>query len=100
MMTQLLYSRLNDSSNLMLCYYINGTGKTLIARITNIPNWRFERIIFPQERLFFEAPPQAQLELYGNGETAMGVIDSIPCRYLKVREEMSQVQETLWHKIA
>ncbi|MEQ9626340.1 DUF1830 domain-containing protein [Coleofasciculus chthonoplastes] len=99
-MTQLYPSRLNDSSNLMLCYYINGTGKTLIARIINIPNWRFERIIFPQERLFFEAPPQAQLELHSNGETAMAVIDSIPCSYLKVREEMSQVQETLWHKIA
>ncbi|MEQ9354519.1 DUF1830 domain-containing protein [Coleofasciculus chthonoplastes] len=99
-MTQLYPSRLNDSSNLMLCYYTNGTGKTLIARIINIPNWRFERIIFPQERLFFEAPLQAQLELHSNGETAMAVIDSIPCSYLKVREEMSQVQETLWHKIA
>ncbi|MEQ8466468.1 DUF1830 domain-containing protein [Coleofasciculus sp. E1-EBD-02] len=100
MMTQLLYSRLNDSRNLMLCYYINGTGKTLIARITNISNWRFERIIFPQERLFFEAPPQAQLELHRNGETAMTLIDSIPCSYLKVREEKRQVQETLWHQIA
>ncbi|MEQ8754133.1 MAG: DUF1830 domain-containing protein [Coleofasciculus sp. G1-WW12-02] len=100
MMTQLFSSRLNDISNLMLCYYTNGTGKTLIARITNIPNWRFERIIFPQERLFFEAPSQAKLELHHNGETAMSLIDSIPCSYLKVQEQMSQVQETLWHQIA
>lgn len=100
MMNQLFYSRLNERSNLMLCYYINGTGKTLIARITNIPNWRFERIIFPQERLFFEAPPNAQLELHRNGEFPMSLVDSIPCSYLRVWEQTNQVQETLWHQIA
>lgn len=71
-----------------------------MARITNIANWRFERIIFPQERLLFEAPSQAQLELHCQTETDTRLVDVIPCSYLKVQQESQPIQETLWDKIA
>ncbi|MBE9125962.1 DUF1830 domain-containing protein [Coleofasciculus sp. LEGE 07092] len=70
----------------MLCCYVNGTQKMLIARIANSPNYHFERVIFPQERYLFKAPPNAQLEIHRHSEMGMTLADSIPCNYLRVSE--------------
>ncbi len=37
-------------------------------RIVNIPNWYFERVVFPGEQLVFEALPEAVLEIYSHDE--------------------------------
>jgi hypothetical protein len=50
----------------ILCHYVNVTSKMQIARISNIPNWYFERVVFPGQHLFFEAPQDAQLEIHTN----------------------------------
>jgi hypothetical protein len=60
-MTQILDSLSADCANRILCCYINDAYKIKIARITNISNWYFEGVVFPGEKLLFEALPEAQL---------------------------------------
>ncbi|HBL15170.1 MAG TPA: hypothetical protein DD379_28025 [Cyanobacteria bacterium UBA11162] len=84
----------------MLCCYVNGTSKMLMARIANIPDWRFERVIFPEERLLFEAPPHAKLEIHRNTEMGTILSDSIPCRYLRVSKISDSNRVVLSSKIA
>ena len=57
-----------------------------IARITNIPNWYFERTVFPGERFLFEALPEAQLEVCRNTDTGVVVCERISCDRLQVEE--------------
>jgi hypothetical protein len=52
-----------------------------IARITNIPNWDFDRVVFPGQRLMFNAPPEATLEIHTTNET-----HHIPCHSLRVSD--------------
>ncbi len=67
-MTQFL-NRLPSNCGLpILCGYHNPTPQVQIIRITNIPNWYFERVVFPGEQLVFEALPEAVLEIYSNDE--------------------------------
>ena len=55
-----------DSNAFTLCCYINLTDKVQIGRIVNIEQWYFEKVIFPQQRLLFNAPSEAELEIYAN----------------------------------
>ena len=55
-----------DSRSFTLCCYINRTNKIQIGRITNIDQWYFEKVIFPQQRLLFDAPLEAELEIHAN----------------------------------
>jgi len=70
----------------ILCWYLNTTNKVQIARITNIPNWYFERTVFPGERFLFEALPEAQLEVWRTAETGAIVCERILCDRLQVEE--------------
>ena len=69
---------------LTLCYYENKTPQVQVGRIANIPSWFFERVIFPGQRLIFEAPPKAELEIYtGELITAM-LTEKISCDRLQM----------------
>ena len=70
----------------ILCWYLNNTSKVQIARITNIPNWYFERTVFPGERFLFEALPEAQLEVCRSTEAGGIVCERILCDRLRVEE--------------
>lgn len=75
-----------DTSEHILCHYINATSQLEIARITNISNWYFERVVFPGQRLLFEAPRWAKLEIY-TGKTVSAILaDQISCERLQVKE--------------
>lgn len=68
----------------IVCCYENLTPKLQVVRITNIPNWYFEKVVFPKQRLLFEALPQASLEVY-TGDIAQAILaDHIPCDRLQV----------------
>jgi hypothetical protein len=69
-----------NSSNRFLCSYTNVTRNLEIIRIKNIPNLYLERVIFPGERLMFEAVPEAQLEIQSN--QTLSVV--VPCHQLSV----------------
>lgn len=60
-----------------------------IARIANIPNWYFERIVFPSERLLFEALPEAQLEIYTSVTPSEIRLDRILCKCLRINEAIN-----------
>lgn len=68
----------------ILCSYVNTTSLLQIARISNIPNWYFERVIFPGQRLLFEALPEARLEIYTARIPSVISCDQIACVCLQV----------------
>ncbi len=84
----------------ILCCYVNATSHIQIARITNIPNWYFERVVFPGQRLVFEALPEAQLEIHSGMMASAILSDKIPCDRLCVDENGNSIQPPLPKAIA
>jgi hypothetical protein len=78
-------STLMARDSLLLCHYKNTTAQIQVARISNVDQWYFERVVFPGQDLLFEAPSAAKLEIYGGGVTAL-LVERLPCRNLKVRQ--------------
>lgn len=83
-MAQILDPIPSDSSQPILCCYVNATSKIQVARITNIPDWYFERVVFPGQRLIFEAMPVALLEIHTGMMASAILSDSIPCDRLRI----------------
>ncbi|WP_322506165.1 DUF1830 domain-containing protein [Chroococcidiopsis cubana] len=48
----------------ILCQYKNATSSIQIARITNIPHWYLERVVFLGQHLLFEAVKDVQLKIH------------------------------------
>ncbi|MCL6436644.1 MAG: DUF1830 domain-containing protein [Leptolyngbyaceae cyanobacterium HOT.MB2.61] len=86
-MSQILDSLPPELSDSILCCYVNSSSRIQIVRITNIPNWYFERVVFPGQRLLFDAPKSAHLEIHTNAIASAILADTIPCQQLQVREE-------------
>ncbi|MDG2991827.1 DUF1830 domain-containing protein [Candidatus Synechococcus calcipolaris G9] len=76
----------SDRGDRILCCYVNATNKMQIARITNIPNWYFERVVFPGQRLVFETPRDAQLEIHSGMMASAILSDTISCERLLLQE--------------
>ena len=85
-MSQILDPLPNDKNNRVLCCYVNPTSRIQVARITNIPNWYFERVVFPGQRLVFEAIPQALLEIHCGMMASAILSDTIPCNRLCIQQ--------------
>jgi Domain of unknown function (DUF1830) len=77
-----------DSNDPVVCCYVNATSRMQIARITNIPNWYFERVVFPGQKLVFEALPEALLEIHCGMIASAILADTIPCDRLKLEDEV------------
>jgi Domain of unknown function (DUF1830) len=73
-----------NAINPVMCCYMNATSQMQIARITNIPNWYFERVVFPGQKLMFEALPDALLEIHSGIMASAILADTIPCDRLQV----------------
>lgn len=87
-MAQILDPLPSGQTNFLLCCYVNASSHIQIARITNIPNWYFERVVFPGQRLVFEALPQAQLEIHTGMMASSILSDTIPCERLCIADDM------------
>jgi len=85
-MAQILDPLPSESSGKILCCYVNATSQIQIARITNIPNWYFERVVFPGQRLVFEAVPAALMEIHTGMMASAILSDKIPCDRLQINE--------------
>ncbi|MBW4425684.1 MAG: DUF1830 domain-containing protein [Nostoc desertorum CM1-VF14] len=85
-MAQILDPLPPEQSGKILCCYINATSKIQIARISNIPNWYFERVVFPGQRLVFEAPRKGQVEIHTGMMASAILSDKIPCDRLMLDE--------------
>ncbi|MGF1478845.1 MAG: DUF1830 domain-containing protein [Cyanophyceae cyanobacterium] len=83
-MAQILDPIPNGQRNSFLCCYVNATNQIQIARISNIANWYFERVVFPGQRLVFEALPSALLEIHTGMMASAILSDTIPCERLRI----------------
>lgn len=72
----------------ILCCYVNATSKIQVVRITDIPNWYFERVVFPGQRLVFEALPMGHLEVHSGMMASAILADTIPCEQLRIESEL------------
>ncbi len=70
----------------ILCCYINSTKQIQIARISNISFYYYERVVFPKDRLFFEALPNDFLEIYTGAMISAFLSDKILCSRLLVSQ--------------
>jgi hypothetical protein len=78
----------SDSRNCLVCCYVNATSHIQVARITNVPNWYFERVVFPGQRLVFEAVSDALLEIHCGVMASAILTDTIPCNRLQVEDAL------------
>jgi hypothetical protein len=69
------------------CSYTTTTASIQIARITDLPNGYFERVVFPGACLLFEAPGSAHLEIHTGTVVSAIVSDRIPCDRLAFPQE-------------
>ena len=67
-----------------ICAYVNASNSVQIDRIANIPNWHFERVIFPGQRLIFEAPDAGILEIYTGQWANVMLAEKIACSKIKI----------------
>ncbi len=93
-MSQILDPLPQGQNESILCSYVNSTSQIQVARITNIPNWYFERVVFPGQRLVFEALPSAMLEIHSGMMASAIVSDTILCDRLAVEEKTQQPKPT------
>lgn len=87
-MTQILDLLPSESARRILCGYANTTSRVQIIRIANIPNWYFERVVFPGQRLLFAAPTQAQLEVYTGEFPSTLLAERIACERLRASDNL------------
>lgn len=73
-----------NTPKLVLCCYVNATAHIEVARITNVPNWYFERVVFPGQRLIFEAPIMAKLEIHTGTAISSILSETIDCQQLQL----------------
>jgi hypothetical protein len=85
-MAQILDPIPTGQRSVLLCCYVNATNQIQVARITNIENWYFERVVFPGQRLVFEALPKAQLEIHTGMMASAILSDTIPCERLCIND--------------
>lgn len=65
----------------LLCHYINTSPQIQRVQIANFPGRSFERLLFPMERLLFDAPAEAELEVQPQQRNPTEII-RIPCGQL------------------
>ena len=80
----MLSSLTPTTPELSLCCYVNATAHVEVVRITNIPHWYLERVVFPGQRLLFKAPVLAKLEIHTGMSISSIVSETIDCQSLQL----------------
>jgi len=99
-MTQILDALPPNFPSKILCGYFNQTRQVQIVRIANIPNWYFERVVFPRQHLLFEACPEAQLEIYTGAMNKGILLDRIGCDWLCIQQEFIRAPNKDFKKLS
>lgn len=73
-----------SASKLSLCCYVNATAHIEVVRVTNIPHWYFERVVFPGHRILFKAPALARLEIHTGMSISSIISETIDCQDLQL----------------
>ncbi|MBW4518888.1 MAG: DUF1830 domain-containing protein [Scytolyngbya sp. HA4215-MV1] len=89
-MVELPTAPASDCSDVIVCHYMNATNQIQMVRIPSLTNGHCsERMIFPSERILFEAEPTAVLEVY-QGADIDTQPEQIPCVRLQMTERSCQ----------
>lgn len=91
-----LSARSSDCLSSILCYYVNSTNRLQIVHIPELMNRYLKRVVFPGERLMFEALPEAHLEIYTEADTMTTPSERISCLDLRVSEVDRVISNTLY----
>ncbi len=84
----------SSPTDAILCYYTNATTHLQRACFAGVSRSQFERVIFPNQRIMFEASPDALLEVQTCGTAGTATIDHIPCAQLQVSQS-----EAIAHRV-
>lgn len=73
----------------ILCAYVNATNSLQIIRIQNCQDFYLERVVFPGQRLIFEAVAEAILEVHTSEMVTAIAADTISCERLQIPDRFS-----------
>ena len=90
----MLSSLTRPDRKLSLCSYVNATAHVEVVRVTNIPHWYLERVVFPGQRLVFKAPTLAKLEIHTGMSISSIVSETIDCQELRLPASFNTVVDT------
>ena len=68
--------------NKILCTYKNVSSSWQIIKITNFPNFVWEKTVFPGQEIVFEASLQAKLKVFSADNITAVLTDTISCQKL------------------
>lgn len=76
----------DETSEQILCFYINASTEIRIIRLENSQNCSLDRIVFPGDKILFIGEPKAHLAIY-TGSKGKGILSHIiPCASLQVEK--------------
>lgn len=68
----------------ILCHYCNVTEHIQVVRISDPPTAFLERVVFPGQRLLFQAPEDSWLQVYSGDALAPSLEQEVLCQHLRV----------------
>ena len=74
----------NELDEKTLCAYQNLSSNWQIIKITNVPNYYWEKAVSPGQRVVFIASVKAILKVFSAENITAILIDSISCHQLKI----------------
>jgi hypothetical protein len=77
---------------LYLCCYFNATSHVQVATSKKLPDWSFNRVVFPGQRLLFEAPSDAYLEIQTSHVDVDSVKQLLPIKCDRLRVDDGREQ--------
>lgn len=75
----------------VLCHYFNSTYKIQLIRLWNGRSYSLERIIFPQQRILFEAKPEETLKVHVKRDGKQLLETIFICHSLQVKQSQHQL---------
>ena len=65
------------------CSYQNLSSNWQIIKITNIPNYHWEKVVMPGQKVIFKSSIKANLKVFSTKNITAMLIDTISCQKLK-----------------
>jgi hypothetical protein len=85
-------------SHLFLGSYTNASNQLQVIRIVNLEGYLFERVMFPGQRILFEAPSNAEIEVYV-GQLGQGIlIEKMPVDNLLIEHPSCEQTTKEYHQ--
>lgn len=74
----------NELDGKTLCAYQNLSSSWQIIKITNLPNYYWEKSVLPGQKIIFITSIKAILKVFSTKNITAILIDNIPCHQLKI----------------